>query len=47
MSIEVDMNNQIKHPKPKLTLEFKQDAVKLVTEQGYNHQQAADNLVLH
>lgn len=28
----------------KFTLEFKQDAVKLVTEQGYTYQQAADSL---
>jgi transposase-like protein len=38
------MNNQIKRPNPKFTLEFKQDAVKLVTEKGYTHQQAADSL---
>jgi transposase len=38
------MNNQIKRPKPKFTLEFKRDAVKLVTEKGYTHQQAADSL---
>ncbi|NOU42538.1 MAG: transposase [Methyloglobulus sp.] len=38
------MNNQIKRPNPKFTLEFKQDAVKLVTEQGQTHQQAADSL---
>jgi transposase len=38
------MNNQNKRPNPKFTLEFKQDAVKLVTEKGYTHQQAADSL---
>jgi transposase len=38
------MNNQIKRPKPNFTLEFKQDAVKLITEKGYTHQQAADSL---
>jgi transposase len=40
----VKVNNQIKRPNPKFTLEFKQDAVKLATEKGYAHQQAADNL---
>lgn len=44
MSIAVDMNNQTKRLRPKFTLEFKQDAVKLVTEKGYTHQQAADSL---
>jgi transposase len=44
MLLEVNMTNQIKRPKPKFTLEFKQDAVKLVTEKGYTHQQAADSL---
>jgi transposase len=44
MSKEVNMNNQTKRPNPKFTLEFKQDAVKLVTEKGYTHQQAADSL---
>jgi transposase len=38
------MNNQIKRASPKFTLEFKQDAAKLVNEKGYAHQQAADNL---
>lgn len=38
------MNNQTKRPNPKFTLEFKQDAVKLITEKGYTHQQAADSL---
>jgi len=36
--------NQIKRCKPKYTLEFKQDAARLVLEKGYTHQQAADNL---
>jgi transposase len=45
MSSEVDMNsNQTKRPNPRYTLEFKQDAAKLVNEKGYAHQQAADNL---
>jgi Helix-turn-helix len=44
MSLEVNINNQIKRPNPKFTLEFKQDATKLVNEKGYTHQQAADNL---
>ena len=44
MSLEVNMNNQTKRPNPKFTLEFKQDAAKLVNEKGYTHQQAADNL---
>ena len=29
---------------PKFTLEFKQDAARLVVEKGYTHQQAADSL---
>ena len=29
---------------PKFTLEFKQDAARLVIEKGYTHQQAADSL---
>jgi len=44
MSLEVNMNNQTKRPNPKFTLEFKQDAAKLVNEKGYTHQQAADSL---
>jgi transposase len=44
MSTEVTMSNQIKHKRPKYTLEFKQDAAKLVNEKGYTHKQAADNL---
>lgn len=38
------MSEQIKHKRPKYTLEFKQDAAKLVNEKGYTHKQAADNL---
>jgi transposase len=38
------MNNKIQCARPKFSLEFKQDAVKLVTEKGYTHQQAADSL---
>lgn len=38
------MNNQNKRSNPRFTLEFKQDAVKLVSEKGYTHQQAADSL---
>jgi len=44
MSTEVNMSNQNKRKRPKYTLEFKQDAAKLVNEKGYTHQQAADNL---
>jgi transposase len=44
MSSEVTMSNQNKHKRPKYTLEFKQDAAKLVNEKGYTHKQAADNL---
>ena len=44
MSTEVNMNNQIKQKRPKYTIEFKQDAAKLVNEKGYTHKQAADNL---
>jgi transposase len=44
MSTEVTMSNQIKHKRPKYTLEFKQDAAKLVNEKGYTHKQAANNL---
>ena len=36
------MNTKFKHPK--FTTEFKQGAVKLVTEQGYTRQAAADSL---
>jgi transposase len=38
------MNNQTKRSNPKFTLELKRDAVKLVTEKGYTHQQVADSL---
>jgi len=31
------MNNQTKQKRPKLTIEFKQDAAKLVNEKGYTH----------
>jgi transposase len=44
MPLEVNMKGQTKRPSPKYTLEFKQDAAKLVDERGYTHQQAADNL---
>jgi len=45
MSLEVTMNTkQTKRPNPKFTLEFKQDAAKLVLEKGCTHQQASDNL---
>jgi transposase len=46
MSSEVNMSNQKKHKRPKYTLEFKQDAAKLVNEKGYTHQLAADHLGL-
>ncbi len=36
------MNTKFK--RPKFTTEFKQGAVKLVTEQGYTRQGAADSL---
>jgi len=35
MSLEVKMSNQNKHKRPKYTIEFKQDAAKLVNEKGY------------
>ncbi len=38
------MSKQTKHKKPKFSVEFKQDAAKLVIHQGYTHQQAADSL---
>jgi transposase len=44
MSLEVNMNNQTRQARPKYTLEFKQDAAKLVLEKGYTHRQAAANL---
>jgi hypothetical protein len=37
------MTNNIKHNRPKYSLEFKQDAAKLVLEKGYSQQQAADH----
>ena len=38
------MTNEKKHKRPKYSLEFKQDAAKLVLEKGYSQQQAADHL---
>jgi transposase len=38
------MTNDIKHKRPKYSLQFKQDATKLVLEKGYNQHQAADHL---
>ena len=38
------MNNKTKQKRPKYTIEFKQDAAKLVNEKSYTHKQAADNL---
>jgi transposase len=38
------MSNQNNHKRPKFSLEFKQDAAKLVIGQGYTHRQAADSL---
>lgn len=38
------MSETDKVKRPKFTLEFKQDAAKLVLEKGYTHQQAADSL---
>lgn len=38
------MSNENKPKKPKYTLEFKQDAAKLVIKKGYTQQQAADHL---
>jgi len=40
----VNMSNKNKQPKPNYTLEFKQDAAKLVIKHGYTQQQAADHL---
>jgi len=40
----MNMSNQNKQKRPKYTIEFKQDAAKLVNEKGYTHKQAADNL---
>ena len=36
------MNTQTKRANPKYTLEFKQDAARLVNEKGYTHHQFAD-----
>ena len=38
MSLEVKMSNKNKQTKPKYTLEFKQDAAKLVIKHGYTQQ---------
>jgi len=38
------MSESNKHKRPKYTLEFKQDAARLVVEKGYTQQQAADHL---
>jgi transposase len=38
------MITENKQKRPKYTIEFKQDAAKLVNEKGYTHKQAADNL---
>jgi len=38
------MSESNKHKRPKYTLEFKQDAARLVLENGYTQQQAADHL---
>ena len=43
MSLEVNMNTQTKRANPKYTLEFKQDAARLVNEKGYTHQQDVDH----
>ena len=45
MSLEVKMNTQTNRAIPKYTLEFKQDAARLVNEKGYTHQQVVDHLV--
>jgi transposase len=45
MSLEVQKMSDTNKPKqPKFTLEFKQDAARLVIDKGYSHQQAADSL---
>lgn len=38
------MSTKSKQKRPEYTLEFKQDAAKLVNEKGYTHQQATDIL---
>jgi transposase len=35
------MSNQQKNRRPKYSLEFKKDAVQLVIEKGYTHEEAA------
>jgi transposase len=35
MSLEVNMKDQTKRPNPRYTLEFKQDAAKIVSKQDY------------
>ena len=45
MSLEAQKMSDTNKPKqPKFTLEFKQDAARLVIDKGYGHQQAADSL---
>ena len=44
MSLEVKMSTKSNQKRPDYTLEFKQDAAKLVNEKGYTHQQVADSL---
>ena len=38
------MSTKSKQKRPDYTLEFKQDAAKLVNEKGYTHRQAANSL---
>jgi len=38
------MNTKSKQKRPEYTLEFKQDAAKLINEKSYTHRQAADSL---
>lgn len=38
------MSQKTKNRRPKYSLEFKKDAVQLVVEKGYTHEQAAKNL---
>lgn len=38
------MTHEKTHKRPKYSLEFKQDAAKLVLEKGYSQRQAADHL---
>jgi len=44
MSLEVKMNTQTKQAIPKYTLEFKQDAARLVNKKWYAYQQVVDHL---